>query len=518
MDTATDSTAADVTARQSRRRFFAMGASALGAIAATSSSVAEAQPPKAGGRTLPLPSGVTPGGDVALQWKDPLLRLVRRASMGLSPSEVALARQRGYTGYLEYQLNAEAIDDSELEALIATRTPMLSMTGAQLRTQDANEVKSQLFDAAWYRALFSKRQLKERMVEFWTDHLNMDIDLDAVSWRKVLDDRDVIRPNALGNFRTLLTASAHSAAMLQYLNQTTSRTPTPNQNYAREIMELHTLGVDGGYTQTDVAELSRILTGWSATGDGAFAWNRAFHDRNAKTFLGRSFPAMLATATDAQMKGEGDLAIEMLLDHASTARYVSYKMARFLLAYEPPTAVVDATAAAYTRTRGDIKTMIRTILTSQNLSAAPAKYKRPFHLGISAMLAMGATPATVPNLRGVRGNNENLGMRLFRWPQPDGFPDSVVWWSGLVMSRWQHLQFLSAQSSTTTYRVDSMMFRSPDTPDGVLNQMNARLFAGEMPASMRSALSTYLRGAAYSDARVRETLSLALSANEFQWY
>lgn len=519
MTTGSDSADNELAAAPSRRRFFAIGAGALGAIAATATApTAQAQPPKGSGRRFPLAPGRTAGGDMSLQWTDPLLRLVRRVTMGVSPNDIAIARQLGFAGYLEYQLNAQTIDDSALDALIIARCPLLSMTGAQLRTQDSNEVRHQLADATFYRALFSNRQLHERMVEFWTDHFSMDFELDAVSWRKVLDDRDVIRANALGNFRTMLKASAHSAAMLQYLNQETSRTPMPNQNYAREIMELHTLGVDGGYSQTDVAELSRILTGWSTNGDGTFLWRRNFHDRNAKTFLGRSFPAMTTTATDAQMKGEGDAAIEMLLDHPSTARYVGVKMARWLLAYDPPAAVVNAAAAAYTNTGGDIKAMIRAILTSQTIAVAPAKYKRPFHLTVSAMRALGATPATVPNVRNARFNNEALGMPLFRWDQPDGYPDSVSWWSGLVISRWQHLQYLSSQTSTTTYRSDSMLFRAPDTAEGVVNQIGVRLFAGEMTTAMRTSLLTYLRGAAYNDARVRETLSLALSANEFQWY
>lgn len=504
-------------AAPSRRRFFAMGTGAVAALAA--GQTLAAQPPRVGGgRGAPLPAGTIPGTDVSAGWRDPVLRLVRRTTMGLSPEEVARARQLGFSGYLDYQLNAAAIDDSEVDALVATRLPMLAMTGAVLRTQDATEVMNQLADAAWYRALFSRKQLYERMVEFWTDHFSIDIEVGNVGFNKLLDDRDVIRPHALGNFRTLLKASAQSAAMLNYLNQNSSRTPTPNQNYAREIMELHTLGVDGGYTQTDVAELSRILTGWSTNNDGAFLWRRTYHDIRAKTFLGQSFPAMLTTATDVAMKGEGDRAIDLLLDHPSTARYVSTKMARWLLSYEPPASVIEATAATYTRTGGDIKSMIRTILTSKNLLAAPAKYKRPFHLAISAMRAMGATPATVPNVRNARRNNEGLGMPLYRWDQPDGFPDSVGWWSGLVLSRWTHMQYLSSQTSTTTYRSDSMLFRTPDTADGVMQQITARLYAGEMPTELRASLLSYLRGAAYSDARVRETLSLALSANEFQWY
>lgn len=518
MDHASD----DVIERPSRRRFFAMGAGAVGAGAlgamatASAPSVLDAQPPR-GGRTGPLPAGRTPGSDVAALWQDPTLRLVRRITMGLNPAEVALARQLGYSGYLEYHLRADQIDDSALETTIASRLPMLAMAPATLRTQDNNEVMEQLGDAAWYRGAFAKAQLRERMVEFWTDHFN--IDINKAGFLKLVDDREVIRPNALGNFATLLRASAHSGAMLFYLDQSSSRTPTPNQNYAREIMELHTLGADNGYTQNDVAELSRILTGWSITNTGAFNFNRNFHDRNAKTFLGRSFPAMTATATDAQMKGEGDTAIAMLLEHPSTARYVSWKMARFLLAYDPPASVVNATAATFTRTGGDIKSMIRTILTSANLMAAPAKFKRPFHLAMSGLRGLGTTPLSVSNIRPVRQAAErSMGMPLFKWAQPNGFPEEVAWWSGLVITRWSYAQTLSTMNNVSTARFDLTPFRTPDTPDGVVNAISANLYGGEMPTSLRSGLVSYLRGGTYNEARIRETISLAISANEYQWF
>lgn len=503
----------DVPVVPSRRRFFAAGASVAAGLALAARS--DAQPPR-GGRTQPLPTGGAGAQDASREWNDPLLRLVRRVTMGLNPAEVALARQRGFAGYLDWQLRPASIDDSAIESIIATRLPMTQMPAATLRTLDDNEVTQQLSDATWYRAAFSRAQLRERMVEFWSDHFN--ISIDTVGFLKLIDDREVIRPHALGNFGTLLKATAHSGAMLRYLDQNTSRTPTPNQNYAREIMELHTLGSDGGYTQTDVAELSRILTGWSMNNDGSFRFVRTFHDRNAKTFLGRSFPAMPTTASDAQMKAEGDQAIQMLLDHPSTARYVSLQMARWLLAYEPPAAVVDATAAVFARTGGDIPSMIRTILTSKNLMAAPAKYKRPFHLAISGIRALGADTATVPNIRPVRQQSDRMGMPVFRWAQPDGFPDNVTWWSGLVITRWSYAQYLSSLNSATVMRVDTTQFRSPDTPEGVIGQLGTRLFGGEMPTSLRTGLLAYLRGGTFNDARIRETLSLALSAQEFQWY
>jgi len=497
--------------RPSRRRFFALGASAAALVA---SRPVNAQPPR-GRAPSPFPTGPTGSGrpDPSTVWTDPLLRLVRRITMGMTSADVTLARSLGYAGYLDYQLRVSAIDDSAIESTIATRLPFTQMTLPQLATQDGGEVENQLSDASWYRAASSNAQLRERMVEFWSDHFT--ISMTKVGYLKMADDRDVIRANALGSFPTLLKATAESGAMLVYLDQNRSRTPTPNQNYAREIMELHTLGVDGGYSQNDVAELSRILTGWSTGGAGVFSFNRGFHDRNAKTFMGRTFPAMASTASTADMKAEGDTAIQMLIDHPSTARYVSWKMARWLLAYEPPPAVVTATAATYTRTGGNITAMVRTILSSKNLTASPAKYKRPFHLAISGLRAM---DAQITNVRAARQRADQMGMPLFRWEQPNGYPDRIDWWSGLVITRWSYMQYLSTLNSATQTRVNSMQFRAPDTPDGVITQINTRLFGGEMPTSLRTQLVTYLRGGTYNDTRVRETLSLAASAQEFQWY
>jgi len=177
--------------------------------------------------------------------------------------------------------------------------------------------------------------------------------------------------------------------------------------------------------------------------------------------------------------------------------------------------VVDATAATYMSTGGDIKAMIRTILSGKNLMASPAKYKRPFHLAISAMRGMNAE---VVNIRQARQRADQMGMPVFMWEQPNGYPDRVDWWSGLVISRWSYMQYLSTQVSTTTTRVDSTPFRVSDTADGVVAQIATRLFGGEISPALRSQLLTYLRGGAYSDARVRETISLAVSAQEYQWF
>jgi uncharacterized protein (DUF1800 family) len=223
---------------------------------------------------------------------------------------------------------------------------------------------------------------------------------------------------------------------------------------------------------------------------------------------------MPSTASTADMKAEGDTALQMLLDHPSTASYISLKMARWLLAYDPPQSVVDATAAVYRSTGGNIPAMIRTILSVKNLTASPAKYKRPFHLAVSSMRGMGAQ---VTSIRALRQNADRMGMPMYLWEQPNGYPDRVDWWSGLVLNRWVFASYIATQASAANTSIDINPLKVPNTADGVVNQINARMYGGEMPASLRGALLSYLRPS-YNDTRIRETLALAAGAHQFQWY
>lgn len=499
----------------SRRRFLSLGAAAAG-LAAAQSADAQTQNLRGGTRS---PKTAPPTGlpvDQSMRWTDPVLRLVRRITTGISASEVALAKSKGFAAYLDYQLNPAAIDDSATDAFIASTCPLLGQPYSVLNVADSGEVQQQLQDAALYRAAFSKRQLQARMVEFWTDHFT--ISINKVGIRKAIDDRDVIRPNALGKFPDLLRATSKSPAMLVYLDQNLSRFPTPNQNYAREIMELHTLGVNGGYTQTDVAELSRILTGWSVS-NANFVFTRGNHDRGQngpKVFLGRTFPTMPSTATTAEMQKEGEDAIDMLVAHPSTANYISLKMARWLLAYDPPKSVVDATAAVYLSTGGDIPSMIRTILTPTNLMASLAKYRRPFHYAAAGLRAMGATTL---NIRTIRTSADNMGQPSYLWEQPNGYPDRVDWWSGLVLQRWQFATTLGAINSNTTTKVDVTPFKANgNVAESIVGIINTNMFGGEIATNLQTQLVAYLKAGTLNDARIRETLALAMSSQQFQWY
>jgi uncharacterized protein (DUF1800 family) len=447
------------------------------------------------------------------EWASVNNRLVRRATLGLTRDEVARATSMGYQGWLNYQLNYARIDDSACEDAVALKYPALAYTGEQLFAADSNVILRQYQESTIYRAAFSKRQLYQRMVEFWTDHFTMD--WDKVQYLHVLDNRDVIRRHAMGKVGDIVKASAHSAAMLAYLDQTQSRRQAPNQNYARELMELHTMGVDGGYSQDDVAELSRVLTGWTVQGRGNFVFNPQIHDFGAKTVLGVSVPATSSTIGQEGVK-EGEMIIDVLLNHPSTARFIATKMLQWLLTPAPSEAQIKTIAAVYRATKGDIKSMVRAILNDEWLPAAPLKLKRPFHYLVSGLRGISAT-ATV---NGVTGNNNQLntlGQTLFGWETPDGYPDKAEWWAGNILPRWNYAVYLSNLNSATEVQVDTTTYRA-GTTDNAIDMIDQNFFGGELDATTRVALLTYLKAGTFNDARVRETIGLAMSTNAFQWY
>ncbi len=445
-------------------------------------------------------------------WDSVLTRLVRRVTNGVTEDEMTLARKLGFSGYLNYHLAPNKIDDSSSNAFVGQNYPWLSFDGEQLYSQDQNAVRQQLTEMTLYRAAFSKRQLYERMVEFWSDHFN--IAIADVNYLKLIDDREVIRKNALGNFPALLKASAHSPAMLEYLDNTRNRQRTLNENYAREIMELHTLGVNGGYTQVDVRELARVLTGWTLAGRGTFFFDPSGHDFGEKTVMGQKFPAMPVSAGSAA-KSEGDAMLDFLVKHPNTARFISKKMLRWLLQYDPNEAQITAVASTYMRTNGDIPSMVRAILTPANLTAATPKYKRPFTFMVSALRATKPTITKVTTLhdRWMAA----MGQSLFAWSPPDGYPDRAEYWSGNVLQRWNFAVNLTNQTAGE-YFIDPARFAIGSTSDVVATAISKELFGGEMPERLRTQLLAYMNAqTTLSAARVRETVALALSSSTFQW-
>jgi len=272
------------------------------------------------------------------------------------------------------------------------------------------------------------------MVGFWTDHLNINLEKGDSIYLKPFDDRTVIRAHAFGKFHDLIRASALSPAMLVYLdgkeNRKTRPEDIPNENYARELLELHTLGVSGGYTQADVYEVARCLTGWrlrTKWRKGTVYFEPASHDDGEKMVLGHRIPA------DG---GERDLdrVVEIVCNHPSTARHLATKLAQKLVSEQPPVKLVDRVARVFTESGGDIKAMLREVLHSGEFKASRGeKFKRPFHFIASCLRATGADTHAH---RLLIEYLERMGQAPFQHPTPDGYPDRAVPWLGTLLWRW----------------------------------------------------------------------------------
>jgi uncharacterized protein (DUF1800 family) len=200
----------------------------------------------------------------------------------------------------------------------------------------------------------------------------------------------------------------------------------PNENYAREIMELHTLGVDGGYTEQDIQEVARCFTGWSVNEQGRFIFIDEWHDFGPKTVLGQAISSERGQA-------DGEQVLDILIGHPSTARFVCTKLARRFFGDDPPSALVEDCVTTWQGNQGDIRAVVKTILTHSLFPSAPPKLKRPFELLVSLLRA---TNAEYHGDAALIARLDRLGHRPFAWTTPDGYPDTAVEWSGNLLGRW----------------------------------------------------------------------------------
>jgi uncharacterized protein (DUF1800 family) len=461
----------------------------------------------------------------------PELKLLRRTTMGVTAEDISWINSLGYTGYLEWQLNANAMGDPDCETRL-NQFVTIYLPPDQLYAQpDSQVVTRNITEAAICRAVYTNRQLLERMVEFWSDHFNTNIT--SVGVLKTPEVRNVYLQHGLGTFPAILNASAASPAMLVYLNNTQSdgrrlntNPPTwrtPNQNYARELLELHTLGVDGGYTQNDVMEVARCFTGWRTTtsnsvvsagaGPGTFYYDAARHDDRSKLVLGNTIAAGGGI-------NDGLAVLNIVANHPSTARFIAKKMLRWLLTYDPSPALITDIAGEYSRTGGDIKSMIRRILSYDNVAAAPPLFKRPFHYIVSAIRAVNANVTSYATVRGTYLNG--TGNIPYAWGPPDGYPQEFDYWAGLPLPRW-NFAFQLANNSVSGVVVDvpGLMVGATSAIQ-VADRIDDLIFAGEMPDADKMALISYLRpggsATAPSTSQVRDALGLAIASPAFQWH
>ena len=454
--------------------------------------------------------------------------VVSRTSYGPTPDELERAARMGVSAYLEEQFNPQSIPDSLVEEKVAgLKTMRLSsaqlfdlypppnlakergMTG-QMAMLGPRIVILELQQARLLRAVYSRRQLYEVMADFWSNHFNIFAAKGADRWLVTSYDRDTIRPHALGKFKDLLRATAQSPAMLFYLDNWLSASPNPrarlgpnnlkrgiNENYAREIMELHTLGVDGGYTQKDVHEVARCFTGWTIRrprGDGEFVFDPRIHDNGEKVVLGERIAA-------GGGMDDGLRVVEILAGHPSTARFIAAKLARRFVADDPPSAIVDRAAETFRQSDGDIAAVLRTITSAPEFfapAAYKAKVKKPLEFVASALRATGAETQITPQLLRYLGR---MGEPLFLAQPPTGYPDVGASWLSADML----LTRMNFASDLLSNRIAGS--RVPPERAGDVESF-ARLAA---PDGLSRATRAALSGAAGSQA-----VALLMAAPEFQ--
>jgi uncharacterized protein (DUF1800 family) len=453
----------------------------------------------------------TPGGPAPTAVQDVLLKLLRRTTYGITNDDVTSAYGLGFERYIEDQFDANLPDAACNQRLAAF--PTIAQTTQELYPLDSTLVNNEIAYATITRAIYSKRQLFERMVEFWSDHFNTSINV--VSRFKTAEVRDVYRTYAFGTFSQMLHGSAASTAMILYLNSDRNTRTAPNQNYAREVMELHTLGVDGGYTQQDVAEVARCFTGWRYYGNtndaraGTSYFDRTRHDLNTKTVLGNTIAANGGVE-------DGLRVLQILAEHPSTARFVSTKLLRWFLDYEPSSTLVADVAAEFTRKGGDMKAVLRRILTYDQVMAAPPLFKRPHHYVMSCLRALRADMTRLDTLRGTY--LAGMGQTPFTWGPPDGYPHDYAYWGTLVLPRW-NFAFNLPNGSVGGAVVDvPLLMTGATTAAQIADRIDTLVFRDEMPRADKAALVTYLRPDPPTLARIRDAIGLALASPAFQWH
>jgi uncharacterized protein (DUF1800 family) len=412
---------------------------------------------------------------------------LNRLGYGPRPGDVERIRHTGLEAWIQKQLHPETIDDKAAEArLVEYRT--LAMPPATLmneyprpqvaaqrmhitldeynkREQDMlhppqgvrpaedrrpQTIVNELMIAKLVRAVYSERQLQEQLDDFWFNHFNIFVQKDQDIYLVTSFEADAIRPNMFGKFRDLLGATAHSPAMLIYLDNWLSADPdaiqraqraTPeekrawkdlpplggkrglNENYGRELMELHTLGVDGGYSQQDVIQVAKCFTGWTVRTPQIkpeFLFDPRLHDAEPKKVLGKRIK-------DGGVR-DGERVLDMLAAQKATAHHISFQLAEHFVSDNPPASLVDRMAKQFQKTKGDLRETVRAMIYSPEFwsrDSYRAKIKTPFEFVASSARALGAdVDSPTPMVQWVA----NIGEPLYQYLAPTGYKDNAETW------------------------------------------------------------------------------------------
>jgi len=442
---------------------------------------------------------------------------LNRLTFGPRVEERARFQEIGLRAWVEEQLAFGSISDFDCElqlqpfkSLGMDANELEGISNGLFEDYDRETIPNELRQATLMRQVYSRRQLYELMVEFWSDHFNIYVEKGNCFYLKTVDDREVIRKHALGSFRDLVWASAHSPAMLIYLDNQANEKSAPNENYARELMELHTLGVDGGYTQQDVMELARCLTGWNVKDHfwlGDFVFKEDLHDTGTKNVLGLNI-------TSAGIK-EAEQVIETLVMHPSTALFISTKLARRFIADDPPHEIIEQATQTFLNTNGDIKSVLRVILLD-GLPLAQPKYKRPVNFVTSALrMTNTETDGAAPQDYLLR-----MGQTYFGWPTPDGYPDRSEPWQNNLMPRWQFaFELIRSEITGTSPNLNSLLdVFSADSLQDDVDSLTSLLLGAPLERLARDKLIDSVTSAGASPEETLQIVAAGILASPaFQW-
>jgi uncharacterized protein (DUF1800 family) len=443
-----------------------------------------------------------------------------RLGYGPRPESIDEVVARGLERWVDDQLSPTP--DGALDARLRA-FPTLSYSIAQtLSNYDADQrsitvALQELRSAHFVRAVHSKNQLEEVLTDFWFNHFNVYEGDSPTRYGIARYEADAIRPHVLGRFRDLLGAVANSWAMMSYLDNYLSTARAINENYGRELMELHTLGVDGGYTQADVQQVARAFTGWGIDQKaGTFLYRNQNHDQTPKTILGQGLPAN-------QGKKDGEDVLDLLARHPSTARFIATKLARRFVSDAPPAAVISRAADAFTSSSGDLSEVMRALLGSPefwNEAFGPGKIKTPHEYVASALRAIGAEVTSARAfVEGRTGATLTLmGMPTYESLDPTGWSDRGTDWLPNPGSHLARMNFALALASQTTEGVAvdlRALIGSADPHDAtaVTALVNQRVFGG----TLSDAVATACRGASAAALLPGfKVVGLALASPDFQ--
>lgn len=449
--------------------------------------------------------------------------ILNRISFGINSESYDEFEQMGYKDYIDYQLNAEAIDDSEIEDYIALNYPTVNMSTIEIfgliqnETIGQFEAAEELRAATFLRAVYSKKQLLQVMTEFWNNHFSVYHFDGPIAFLKTQEDREVMRPLALSTFSEILHADAKSPSMVYYLDSFSSTKDAPNENYARELMELHTLGVDGPFNHQDIDEVARCFTGWTINNsNGGFRFNSSNHDFDEKQVLGQTILAGGGLS-------DGEQVLDILAAQESTAAYLSEKLCRHFIADNPDKSIVESTTNVFISSNGDIKQCLRHILLSKHfLISRDMKLKRPFQYMTSAVRSLNGNILNDQFNRLTQGILSITGHLPFTWETPDGFPDEASHWESTtgMLFRWNFINIFSYGAMPGySYSLEDFI-SEPYTPENILSQISEKIIFRDMQTIDETAILDYLSEEAINNTvpivKIQGALAIVLGSPYFQ--